>query len=105
MSVVTLSDQNDLHQMLKSSNSLCILYFTAAWCGPCKSISPIIDEYAQQFHNCLFIKIDVDQLKSLTEKFNVTKMPTFLCIKNNTIKDRMEGANKDKLLQLIHSNL
>ena len=104
MSTFTTSDQ-DFEKDIGSADTPVVVDFGAEWCGPCKMISPIIDQYAQQFHNCLFIKIDVDQLKSLTEQFNVSKMPTFLCIKNNTIKDRMEGANKDRLLQLIQSNL
>ena len=101
MSVVHVTNENELDNILKSNNCLCVIYFTASWCGPCKMISPYFSDLAQTTHNCLFIKVDVDECESLTKLWNVESMPTFIFVKNKNILQTLKGANKEKLSELL----
>ena len=86
-----------------SSNNpdkLIVIYFTASWCGPCKLISPLVQELSddpEYKDNTLFVKIDVDEFEDIMEKSDVKCMPTFHFYKNGVKKDTLEGSNKEQL--------
>lgn len=74
-----------------------ILYFTAAWCGPCKIMKPIISELQAEGHK--ITKIDVDQDRASTSLYRVAAMPTFVVLKNGSEQRRFVGAlSKSQLL-------
>lgn len=74
-----------------------ILYFTAAWCGPCKAMKPIISELQSAGHK--IIKIDVDQDRGAVNLYRVSAMPTFVVLKDGSEQRRFIGArSKDQLL-------
>ncbi|MCH1921949.1 thioredoxin family protein, partial [Shewanella sp. A3A] len=66
----------------KEAGKVVIIDFTASWCGPCRFIAPVFAEYAKKFPGAVFLKVDVDELKEVAEKYNVEAMPTFLFIKD-----------------------
>lgn len=74
-----------------------ILYFTAAWCGPCKAMKPIIAELQAEGHK--ITKIDVDQDRNKANLYRVSAMPTFVVLKDGSEQRRFIGArNKAALL-------
>ncbi|GAB4839921.1 hypothetical protein Ancab_020631 [Ancistrocladus abbreviatus] len=88
----------------KQSNKLIVIDFTAAWCGPCRSMEPTIDEFAAKYTDVDFVKIDVDELMGVARQFAVQAMPTFLFIKMGKEVDKVTGAKKQELQQKIEKH-
>ncbi len=81
--------------------------FWAEWCGPCKMISPILDQLSTDIEGKATIgKVNVDEARDLAVKYNVKSIPLLLFFKNGEVKDQIVGANitkeqlKEKLLAL-----
>ncbi|KAI6688289.1 hypothetical protein NL676_025117 [Syzygium grande] len=83
------------------SKKLVVVDFTASWCGPCRLMAPIFAEFARKMPNVLFLKVDVDELESVSAEFKVEAMPTFLLFKEGQVVDKVVGADKDQLQALI----
>ncbi|MBO5134285.1 MAG: thioredoxin [Bacteroidaceae bacterium] len=70
-----------------------VIDFSAAWCGPCKKIAPIIEELTEEYAGKVVIgKCDVDENDDLTAKFGIRNVPTVLFIKNGEVVDKHVGA-------------
>jgi thioredoxin 1 len=69
-----------------SSNLLVFVGFWAEWCGPCRIVSPIVEELSKEYENQVhFVKVNVDNNKSLATKYNVLSISTLLLLKNDPI--------------------
>ncbi|CAJ1931669.1 unnamed protein product [Sphenostylis stenocarpa] len=80
----------------KEINKLMVIDFTATWCGPCKHMDPIIQDFAAKYTNVEFVKIDVDELMGVCEEFQVQAMPTFILMKKGKVVDKVVGAKKEE---------
>ncbi|XP_009592735.1 thioredoxin H2-like [Nicotiana tabacum] len=89
---------------LKDTNKLVVIDFTAAWCGPCKYIEPVINDFAAKYTDVEFVKIDVDELAKVAEEYGVQAMPTFVLIKKGKVIDKVVGADKDGLKKKIEKH-
>lgn len=70
-----------------------VIDFSATWCGPCKKISPIIDELAEEYDGRVIVcKADVDENDDLTLRYGIRNVPTVLFIKGGEIVDKTVGA-------------
>ncbi|KAJ7192225.1 hypothetical protein O6H91_Y521500 [Diphasiastrum complanatum] len=76
---------------------LIVVDFTATWCGPCKTMSPIFAELSKKYPNVFFLKVDVDQHPDITNQWGVSAMPTFVFILDGKAIDKVVGANKKEL--------
>ncbi|KAJ1423574.1 Thioredoxin-like superfamily [Sesbania bispinosa] len=88
----------------KETNKLMVIDFTATWCGPCKHMDPIIQEFAATYTDVEFIKIDVDELMGVAQEFQVQAMPTFILMKKGKVVGKVVGARKEELQKLIEKN-
>lgn len=83
---------------------LTILDFSAEWCGPCKKLSPIIEELALEYPDLNIQKIDVDANKELVDKYKIRSIPTILFIQEDEVLEKLVGAvNKLDLVEKIES--
>ena len=98
----SVDEWNDHFRKGVESKKLVVVDFMASWCPPCRFIAPILAELAKEKPHIIFLKVDVDELKSIAEKYNVDAMPTFLFLKDGKEVDRVVGANKDELHQKIN---
>lgn len=80
-----------------------ILYFSAAWCGPCKQLGPIIDQIkTEQSDKVSIEKVDVDSNAELCMKYNVSSIPTLVYLRDGVVVSRTSGfVPKNELLKNI----
>uniref|UniRef100_A0A803MBK3 Thioredoxin domain-containing protein n=1 Tax=Chenopodium quinoa TaxID=63459 RepID=A0A803MBK3_CHEQI len=88
----------------KQSNKLVVVYFTAKWCGPCRSMEPTIKEFAAKYNNVELVKIDVDELFNVSCEYEIQTMPTFLFMKNEKQIDKVAGAKTEDLQRKIEKH-
>ena len=87
---------------IKKNNRPILIDFYADWCGPCRMLSPIIDEIAKERDDIVVGKINVDNEPELAEKFGVFSIPTLVIIKNGEIAHQSAGARpKAQIIALL----
>ncbi|XP_074661371.1 thioredoxin-like protein 1 [Tubulanus polymorphus] len=97
-----LNDDAEFQTELNSAGSkLVVVDFFATWCGPCHQIAPVFEGYATKYSNAVFLKVDVDKLTVVTNRFNITAMPTFTFFKNKVKVDEIKGADPVALEEKI----
>ncbi|HYK43178.1 MAG TPA: thioredoxin [Thermoanaerobaculia bacterium] len=81
--------------------------FWAPWCGPCRSVAPIVDDLATQYKDKLKVaKLNVDESSQVAMKYQVTSIPTFILFKNGQVADRVLGAlPRSEFVKFIDRNL
>jgi thioredoxin 1 len=110
-----MSDNGNVHQVsdagfdgdvLKSDTPV-LVDFWAPWCGPCRSVSPLVDELANHYQGKLKVaKVNVDESSQVAMKYQVTSIPTFILFKNGTVADRVLGAlPRSEFVKFIDRNL
>ena len=88
----------------KSGEKRVVAWFTASWCGPCKSVTPFVEKLSDTAKNVDFLKIDIDSNQDLAEQFDVTSVPTFVMFKDKVLVGRVLGANSSKIEELVKQN-
>ncbi len=102
MSVVKITSDNFEEEVLKS-NKTTIIDFYADWCMPCKMMSPVIDEIAEENDNIKVGKLNVDEAEDLAAKYNVMSIPTIIIFKNGKEEKRFVGVtSKENILNVLN---
>ena len=87
---------------IKQSERVVLIDFYANWCGPCKMLSPIIDEIAEERDDILVGKVNVDSEPELAEKFGVFSIPTLVILKDGEVAHQSAGVRpKAQILALL----
>ena len=87
---------------IKNSEKTVLLDFYADWCGPCRMVSPIVDEIAEERPEYLVGKVNVDQEGELAAQFGVASIPTLVVMKNGQVVTKSSGARpKAQILKLL----
>lgn len=102
MSVLKINNENYEEEVLKSDKPV-IIDFYADWCGPCRMMSPIIDEIAEEKAESIKVgKVNVDENQELAMKYGVMSIPTIVIIKNGEVSKTFVGVrNKNEILEAI----
>ncbi len=100
MSILSVNKNN--FDSVKGSNKPVLLDFYADWCGPCRMVSPLVDEIAEENPQYLVGKINVDQEPELAQVFGVTSIPMLVVMKNGRIIQKSVGAKpKPQILAML----
>lgn len=101
MSPITITTDNFDEEVLKSSCPV-LVDFWASWCGPCRQLSPVVDEIAEQRDDIKVGKINVDEQLELAQRFGVMSIPTLIVFKNGEVAATSVGVrSKDYILGLL----
>ena len=95
---VTITNEN--FESLKNGNLPLVVDVWATWCGPCRMLSPIISELAEQYDGKLVVgKCDVEECEDLAVEFGIRNIPTILFFKNGQAVDKLVGAQPKAKLE------
>lgn len=101
MSVMVITKDNFKKEALESDIPV-LLDFWAPWCGPCRMVSPLVDEVAQEISHAKVGKVNVDEQPELAAEFKIMSIPTLVVIKNGEIASTTVGAkSKEEILNLL----
>ena len=101
MSAIAITKDNFDEEVYRSEKPV-LLDFWASWCGPCRMVSPIVDEIAQERPDVKVCKVNVEEQRELAAAFKVMSIPTLVVMKGGTIVNRALGARpKEQILELL----
>ncbi|MEG0978843.1 MAG: thioredoxin [Oscillospiraceae bacterium] len=101
MSVLTITKENYESEVINSEKPV-LIDFWASWCGPCKMLSPVVDEIAEEVTDAKICKINVDEQPELAAEFRVMSIPTLAVIKDGKLVNTTVGVRpKDDIIKMI----
>lgn len=101
MSAMNIDKYNFENEVMNSEKPV-LLDFWASWCGPCRMVSPVIDEIAGERSDIKVGEINVDEQPELARQFGVMSIPTLIVMKNGQIVSKAAGARpKNAILALL----
>ena len=100
MAVVTITAANFEEEVLKSEKPV-LLDFWASWCGPCKMLSPVVDEIADANDAIKVGKVNVDEEGELAQRFKVMSIPTLILFKNGEVVNQSVGVQPKAAIEAM----
>lgn len=101
MSVAAVNQTNFQNEVLRADKPV-LLDFWAPWCGPCRTVSPVVDEIANERTDIKVGKINVDEQPELASQFNIMSIPTLVVMKRGKIVNQIIGARpKAQILAML----
>ncbi len=106
MDISKISSENFSKEVINSDKPV-LIDFYADWCGPCRAMSPIVEDIAQEVSGKVkVLKVNVDEENELAEKYQISTIPTLVLIKNGeAVKNIIGLRDKNELLRFINSNI
>lgn len=97
-------NNNEEFKKIINENELVVVDFFATWCGPCKMLSPVIENVEKVLPNVKFVKVDIDQYNELASEYRIQSVPTLIFIKNgNEVLKTVGYLDEDALIEKIKS--
>lgn len=104
MSVIHL-EKNNLKEIIES-NKIVVVDFFANWCGPCKMLSPVIEDLSNEMTNVTFLKVNVDNFNEIASEFQIMSIPAIIIFKDGKVVGKSVGFQpKDALKKFISQNM
>lgn len=101
MSVLNITKHNFQEEVVQSDKPV-LLDFWASWCGPCRMVSPIVDEIAKERADVKIGKINVDEQRELAAQFQIMSIPTLVVMKEGKVVNQTLGARpKSQILAML----
>ncbi|HEY8803930.1 MAG TPA: thioredoxin [Clostridium sp.] len=90
------SFQNEVYSL----DMAVVVDFWAPWCGPCKMLSPVMEQLDKEYGNKIkFVKVNVDKNPEISLKYNISSIPTIMVFKKEIIEDKLVGFSPKKVLE------
>ncbi|ABF14335.1 thioredoxin TrxA [Candidatus Palibaumannia cicadellinicola] len=104
--IINISQENFTQQVLQNEG-LFLVDFWAEWCAPCKSITPILAEIANEFNGKVtIVKLNIDENPAIAQKYNVRSIPSLLLFRNGEVVATKVGAlSKGQLIEFLNANI
>ncbi len=105
--VKEIKNLQQFEQQVLNSTTPVFVDFWAEWCGPCRSVSPVVEELSNEYDGKIdFVKINVDENSELAQKYNVFSIPTLAIFKNGKVIFKKVGSStKESFKTMIDSSL
>ncbi len=100
MSVITITRDNFQQEVLRSDKPV-LIDFWAAWCGPCRMVSPLVDQIAGERSDIKVGKINVDEQPELARQFRIASIPTLMVIKDGKVANQTVGALPKSMIEKL----
>jgi len=101
MSVINVNE-NNFEQEVKNSDKTVLLDFWASWCGPCRQLSPVVENLAKERPDIKVCKVNVEEAEFLARDFKIMSVPTLVVMKNGEIVNKMIGVlPKNEILSAL----
>ena len=90
---VSVSNLSELKKLTQDKKA--VLKFSAVWCGPCRTSTPVFEEFSTDvaYKDILFIKVDVDAGKDIARSFRINGIPAFVFVKDNKVVNKVVGID------------
>ena len=103
MSIMNINKNNFQEEVMNSEKPV-LLDFWAGWCGPCRMVSPIVDEIAEERNDIKVCKVNIDEQGELAAAFGVMSIPTLIVMKDGKIVNQTAGARpKGQILAMLNA--
>jgi thioredoxin 1 len=105
MSVIHIRSQGQFTN-LKAKGKL-IVKFGAKWCGPCRAIAPVFEQYASDpnYSTLIFVEVDIEVTPELAQMYDISGVPTFIVLDRGHVMDSFSGASQATLKRMITQHL
>lgn len=101
MAAKTLTIENFEQEVLQASNPV-LVDFWASWCGPCRMLSPVVDEVSEEAGGVMVGKVNIDEQQELASRYQVMTIPTLILFRNGQEVERSVGVvPKQKILDML----
>ena len=100
MAIIKGTKENFEAEVLKA-NGVVVVDFGANWCGPCKSLVPILDEVVEEDPSKKIVKVDIDEQEELATQYKIMSVPTLLVFKNGEIVDKSIGLIQKQEVKML----
>ena len=104
MSIINLT-KDSYHNEVMETEKVVVIDFWATWCGPCKMMTPVVEEVAKDYPDVKVCKVNVDEEPELSNAFKIVSIPTIVVIKNGEIIDSVVGYRPkediEKIIKLV----
>ena len=104
--IKVVNDKN-FNEEIADSDNIVVVDFWAPWCGPCKMLTPVIEELAKEMGTKVkFAKVNVDESPMIASKYKISSIPTVMVFRKDSVKETMVGFRpKADLKKIIEKNL
>ena len=104
--MVTVVTKDNFQAEVLEADKPVLIDFWAVWCGPCKMLSPVVDQIAEENSDIKVCKVDVDEEGQLAQQFGIMSIPTLLVFKGGELVEKTVGVQpKDAILALVKKHI